>query len=73
MRELDKLWNIPAWFRRKSNEVAIYGAQVVKVTASYKIRKKSLPNLPARLYLERGARSIPSVEAAKRSPRLASN
>jgi threonine synthase len=51
----------------KMREVAIYGTQVVKVTGSYDQTKQlaaqfaSQRNLP----LERGARSIPSVESMK--------
>jgi threonine synthase len=51
----------------KMREVAIYGTQVVKVTGSYD-QTKQLASEFARqrgLYLERGSRSIPSVEAMK--------
>ncbi len=48
-------------------EVAFYGTQVVKVTASYDQAKKVAAEYARQrnLYLERGARSIPSVEAMK--------
>lgn len=51
----------------KMREVAIYGTQVVKVTASYDQAKKLAAEFAHQrgLYLERGARSIPSVEAMK--------
>lgn len=51
----------------KMREVAVYGTQVVKVTASYDQAKKLAAEfaLQRGLYLERGARSIPSVEAMK--------
>jgi threonine synthase len=64
-----KLWAfltsmVPA---EKMREVAIYGTQVVKVTASYDMAKQLAAEFAnARgLYLERGARSIPSVEGMK--------
>jgi threonine synthase len=64
-----KLWAfltslVPA---EKMREVAIYGTQVVKVTASYDQAKKVAAEYAHQrnLYLERGARSIPSVEAMK--------
>jgi threonine synthase len=64
-----KLWAfltslVPA---EKMREVAIYGTQVVKVTASYDQAKKVAAEYARQrnLYLERGARSIPSVEAMK--------
>ncbi len=51
----------------KMREVAIYGTEVVKVTASYDEAKKLAAEFAQQrnLYLERGARSIPSVEAMK--------
>jgi threonine synthase len=64
-----KLWAfltslVPA---EKMREVALYGTQVVKVTASYDQAKKVAAEYAHQrgLYLERGARSIPSVEAMK--------
>ncbi|MEW5872416.1 MAG: pyridoxal-phosphate dependent enzyme [Chloroflexota bacterium] len=64
-----KLWAfltslVPA---EKMRETAIYGTQVVKVTASYDQAKKVAAEYARQrgLYLERGARSIPSVEAMK--------
>ncbi len=64
-----KLWAfltslVPA---EKMREVAIYGTQVVKVTASYDQAKKVAAEFAHQrgLYLERGARSIPSVEGMK--------
>lgn len=64
-----KLWAfltslVPA---EKMREVAIYGTQVVKVTASYDQAKQVAAEFARQrgLYLERGARSIPSVEAMK--------
>jgi threonine synthase len=64
-----KLWAfltslVPA---EKMREVAIYGTQVVKVTASYDQAKKVAAEYARQrgLYLERGARSIASVEAMK--------
>lgn len=64
-----KLWAfltslVPA---EKMREVALYGTQVVKVTASYDQAKKVAAEYARqrKLYLERGARSIPSVEAMK--------
>ena len=64
-----KLWAfltslVPA---EKMREVAIYGTQVVKVTASYDQAKKVAAEYASQrhLYLERGVRSIPSVEAMK--------
>ncbi len=64
-----KLWafltsSVPA---EKMREVAIYGAQVVKVTGSYDQTKQVAAEF-ARLrglYLDKGARSIPTVEAMK--------
>jgi threonine synthase len=51
----------------KMREVAIYGTQVVKVTATYDQAKKVAAEFARQrgLYLERGARSIPSVEGMK--------
>ncbi len=51
----------------KMRETAIYGTQVVKVTASYDQAKAVAAEYARQrgLYLERGARSIPSVEAMK--------
>lgn len=51
----------------KMREVAIYGTQVVKVTASYDQVKQVAAEFARQrgLYLERGSRSIPSVEAMK--------
>jgi threonine synthase len=51
----------------KMREVAIYGTQVVKVTASYDQTKQLAAEFARQrgLYLERGSRSIPSVEAMK--------
>lgn len=64
-----KLWAfltslVPA---EKMREVAIYGTQVVKVTASYDQTKKVAAEYARQrgLYLERGSRSIPSVESMK--------
>jgi threonine synthase len=51
----------------KMREVALYGTQVVKVTSSYDETKKLAEEFARQrgLYLERGPRSIPSVEAMK--------
>ncbi|MBN2148916.1 MAG: pyridoxal-phosphate dependent enzyme [Anaerolineales bacterium] len=51
----------------KMREVALYGSQVVKVTASYDQAKQLAAEFARQrgLYLERGSRSIPSVEAMK--------
>ena len=64
-----KLWafltsSVPA---EKMREVAIYGAQVVKVTGSYDQTKKVAAEFAhlRGLYLDKGARSIPTVEAMK--------
>ena len=64
-----KLWAfltslVPA---EKMREVAIYGTQVVKVTASYDQAKKIAAEFAQQrgLCLERGARTIPSLEAMK--------
>jgi threonine synthase len=66
-----KLWAfltslVPA---EKMREVAIYGTQVIKVTASYD-QTKQVANQFARqqtsgVYLERGTRSIPTLESMK--------
>jgi len=64
-----KLWAfltslVPA---EKMREVAIYGTQVVKVTASYDQAKQVAAEFARQrsLCLERGARTIPSIEAMK--------
>ena len=64
-----KLWAfltslVPA---EKMREVAIYGTQVVKVTASYDQAKKVAAEFARQrgLCLERGPRTIPSIEAMK--------
>jgi threonine synthase len=64
-----KLWAfltslVPA---EKMREVAIHGTQVVKVTASYDQTKKVAAEFARQrgLYIDNGARSIPSVEAMK--------
>ena len=64
-----KLWTfltslVPA---EKMREVAIYGTQVVKVAASYDQAKQVAAEFARQrgLYLERGSRSIPSVEGMK--------
>jgi threonine synthase len=64
-----KLWAfltslVPA---EKMREVAIYGTQVVKVTASYDQAKQVAVEFARQrgLYLDRGTRSIPSVEGMK--------
>jgi len=64
-----KLWAfltslVPA---EKMREVAIYGTQVVKVTSSYDQAKQVAAEFARQrgLYLDRGTRSIPSVEAMK--------
>lgn len=64
-----KLWAfltslVPA---EKMREVAIYGTQVVKVTSTYDQAKQLAAEFARQrgLYLERGARSIPSVEGMK--------
>jgi threonine synthase len=51
----------------KMREVALYGTQVVKVTASYDQAKQVAAEFARQrgLYYERGARSIPSVESMK--------
>ncbi|MBN2146448.1 MAG: pyridoxal-phosphate dependent enzyme [Anaerolineales bacterium] len=64
-----KLWTfltslVPA---EKMREVAIYGSQVVKVTASYDQTKQVAAEFARQrgLYLEKGSRTIASVEAMK--------
>ena len=64
-----KVWTfltslVPA---EKMREVALYGSQVVKVTSSYDQAKQLAAEFARQrgLYLERGSRSIPSVEAMK--------
>ncbi len=66
-----KLWAfltslVPA---EKMREVAIYGTQVIKVTASYDHAKKVAVEYanqrPKGSYLDRGVRSIPALEAMK--------
>jgi threonine synthase len=51
----------------KMREVALYGTQVVKVTGTYDQAKQVAAAFARErgLYLERGSRSIPSVEAMK--------
>jgi threonine synthase len=51
----------------KMREVALYGTQVVKVTGSYDQAKQVAAEFAHQrgLYLERGARSLPSVESMK--------
>jgi threonine synthase len=51
----------------KMREVALYGTQVVKITGTYDQAKKIAAEFAHQrnLYLERGVRSIPSVEAMK--------
>jgi len=51
----------------KMREVAIYGTQVIQVTGSYDQAKKIAAEFAHQrgLYQERGARSMPSVEAMK--------
>jgi threonine synthase len=64
-----KLWAfltslVPA---EKMREVAIYGTQVIKVAGSYDQAKQVAAEFARQrgLYLERGSRSIPSVEGMK--------
>lgn len=66
-----KLWAfltslVPA---EKMREVAIYGTQVIKVTASYDQTKKVAMEFASQRakgsYLDRGVRSIPALEAMK--------
>jgi threonine synthase len=51
----------------KMREVALYGTQVIKVTASYDQTKQVAAEFARQrgLYLEKGSRSIPSVESMK--------
>ena len=51
----------------KMREVALYGTQVIKVTGTYDQAKKVAAEFAAQrgFYLDRGTRSIPSVEAMK--------
>lgn len=51
----------------KMHEIALYGTQVVKVTSTYDQAKQLAAEFAQRrgLYLDRGARSIASVEAMK--------
>lgn len=51
----------------KMREVALYGTRVVKITGTYDQAKQLAAEFAHQrnLYLERGARSIPSVEAMK--------
>ncbi|MBN1667521.1 MAG: pyridoxal-phosphate dependent enzyme [Anaerolineales bacterium] len=53
----------------KMREVAVYGTQVIKVTASYDQAKKVAAEYAAQKqtgsYLDRGVRSIPALEAMK--------
>lgn len=51
----------------KMREIALYGSQVVKVTASYDQAKKLAAEFARQrnLYLDMGARTIPSIEAMK--------
>ncbi len=53
--------------QEKMREVAIYGTQVVKVTASYDEAKQIAVEFARQrgLYIDRGARSIPTVESMK--------
>lgn len=64
-----KLWAfltslVPA---EKMREVALYGTQVIKVTASYDQAKQVAAEFARQrnLYLERGARTIPAIEGMK--------
>ncbi|NPA93303.1 MAG: pyridoxal-phosphate dependent enzyme [Chloroflexi bacterium] len=64
-----KLWAfltslVPA---EKMREVAIYGAQVIKVTGTYDQTKQVAAEFARQrgLYLDNGARSLPTVEAMK--------
>lgn len=64
-----KLWafvssSVPA---EKMREVAIYGTQVIKVTGTYDQTKEVAARFARErgLYLDRGARSIPTVESMK--------
>ncbi len=51
----------------KMREIALYGTQVIKVTGSYDQTKQVAAEFAQQrgLYLDRGARAIPSVEAMK--------
>lgn len=51
----------------KMREIAIYGSQLIKVTASYDQTKQVAADFARQrgLYLDMGARTIPSVEAMK--------
>jgi threonine synthase len=53
----------------KMREVAVYGTQVIKVTATYDDTKKFAAEFakkrPSGSYLERGVRSIPALESMK--------
>ncbi len=51
----------------KMREIALYGSQLIKVTASYDQTKQVAADFARQrgLYLDTGARSIPSVEAMK--------
>jgi len=64
-----KLWAfLPSLVpQEKMREVAIYGAQVVKVTASYDEAKRLAAEFARQrgFYIDRGARSIPTVESMK--------
>ena len=64
-----KLWafvssSVPA---EKMREIAIYGTQVIKVTGTYDQTKQVAARFAQErnLYLDRGARSIPTVESMK--------
>jgi threonine synthase len=64
-----KLWTFLTSLvpEEKMREVALYGTQVVKVTGTYDQAKQLAAEFAHQrgLYLETGARSIPSVEAMK--------
>jgi len=64
-----KLWvfvtsSVPA---EKMRELALYGAEVIKVTGTYDQAKKIATDFAARrnIYLDRGAKSIPCKESMK--------
>ena len=64
-----KLWaflasSVPS---EKMREVAIYGAQVIKVTGTYDQTKRVAAEFAKQrgLYLDKGARSLPTVESMK--------
>ncbi|MBN2003217.1 MAG: pyridoxal-phosphate dependent enzyme [Anaerolineae bacterium] len=64
-----KLWvfvtsSVPA---EKTREMALYGAEVIKVTGTYDQAKKIAADFAARrnIYLDRGAKSIPCKESMK--------